>query len=255
VSYTTTAGFVYSPSWLPRFRMSVDYYNLDMTNVISSINGANSQILAQCQASNNTSPVCSSIIRSTPTAFPTYVTNYSANLAQVYTHGIDFEASYNFMLGDVIKDAPGRFDLRLLYSYQPVLNSVNNPGAPTIQLAGVAGMSADRVTTDVTYRVGPVSIDYEMRWLSSQNLSGTPLLVYAGPPLPAIFYHDINLTYRFHTLGHDGQVFFVVDNLLNQYPRISPSTSFSAIPGFGSPYVTGDDPIGRYFTLGFRAQY
>ena len=261
VSYTTTAGFVYSPSWLPRFRMSLDYYNMNMTNVITSTNGSNSAIIGQCDASGGTSPVCAAIVRPFPISnttaanFPTYITNYSINAATAYTHGIDIEASYNFMLADVIKNAPGRFDLRLLEAYQPVLILQNYPGAPLTSLIGVAGASASRLTTTADYQIGPFSLEWEMRYLSSQNRGGSITTVYAQPPLPGIFYHDLNATYRFKADGHDMQLYVVVDNLLNQPARVSPLTNFTGNPGGNSANILGDDPIGRYFTLGFRAQY
>jgi outer membrane receptor protein involved in Fe transport len=79
--------------------------------------------------------------------------------------------------------------------------------------------------------------------------------IYAGPDLPAIWYHDLNLTYRFKAAGRDLQAYLIVTNLFNQQPRISPSTTFAGIPGFGSPYVLGDDPVGRYYTVGMRMKY
>jgi len=261
VSYTTTIGAVYSPSWWPRFRASIDYYNINISNAIGSINGASPTVLAQCEASDGSSPICASIVRPLPFSnrtsanFPTQVYNLSQNIAEVYTHGVDVEASYNFGLGEIVKNAPGRFEWRLLYSYQPVLNSVAYPGAALTQLAGVAGASSSRVTNALNYTVGPFSVDWQMRYESAQRRSGTPLQVYADPDLPGIFYHDLNLTYRLRTGRIAGQVFFTVNNLTDQQPRISPSAMFTATPGFGSPAVLGDDLIGRRFTLGFRVQY
>jgi outer membrane receptor protein involved in Fe transport len=261
VSYTTTIGAVYSPSWWPRFRASIDYYNINISNAIGSINGASATVLAQCEASGGTSPLCASIVRPLPFSnrttanFPTTVYNLSQNIAELYTHGVDVEASYNFRLEEVVKQAPGRFELRLLYSYQPVLNSVSFPGSPLTQLAGVAGASSSRLSSTVNYSVGPVSLDWQMRYSSAQRRSGTPVQVYADPDLPGIFYHDLNVAYRLRTGKVAGQLFFTVNNLTDQQPRISPSAMFTATPGFGNPTSLGDDMIGRRFTLGFRVQY
>ena len=261
VANTTTAGIVYSPSWLSRFKISADYYNITMNNAIGSVNGASAAVLAQCDASGGTSPLCSSIVRpisatsTSPLNYPSQVYNLSQNIGQLYTHGVEAEASYNFQLSEILKSLPGRFDLRALYDYQPVLNTVAYPGAQVTQLAGVAGLSSSRVTTFVDYRVGPVSLSWEMRYLSGQRRSGTPLAIYSGSDLPAIFYHDVNATYRFRAANHDGQLFIVVDNLLDQQPRISPSANFTGTPGFGTAAVGGDDLLGRYFTVGLRVSY
>jgi outer membrane receptor protein involved in Fe transport len=63
------------------------------------------------------------------------------------------------------------------------------------------------------------------------------------------------MSYRFGPGQHELQTFLTVNNLFNQQPRISPSTTFTGIPGFGSPVVTGDDVLGRYFTVGIRWRY
>lgn len=253
VSYTTTVGFVYSPS--PHFNMSVDYYNINMTNAISTINGSDPIIIAQCQASGGTSPLCGYTVRPTPTSYPTLILNLPANLAKDWTRGFDLDTSYNFMAQELIKGAPGRFDLRLLYSYQPVLNSINEPGATVQKAAGVAGVSADRVAANINYRAGPVSLFWQTRWESSQALSGSSLVYYAGGPLPSIFYHDASLTYDMSMGGYEMRWYFVVDNLLNQAPRIAPSPRFVGAPGAAQPAVPGDDEIGRFFTLGVRMSF
>jgi outer membrane receptor protein involved in Fe transport len=261
VARTSTAGVVYTPSWLPRFSVSFDYYNIVIANAIGAINGANTAILQECENSGGTSPLCATIVRplpfsnTTPANFPTLVYNVNQNIAQTYTHGFDVEAHYDTDLSDFAASLPGHLDLRLLYSYQPVLKSRSYPTSQLTNAAGAAGLSATRVSGTVGYDVGPVSIDWQIRYLSSQNRSGNPLQIYADPELPAIWYHDINVSYRFKAAGHDMTAFFIVNNLLDQQPRISPSTTFAGIPGFGTPYVAGDDPMGRYYTAGLRMKF
>ncbi len=261
VARTSTAGVIYTPAWIPRFSVSFDYYNIVLNNAIGAINGANTAILQECENSGGTSPLCATIVRPLPFSdhsaanFPTLVYNLNQNIAQTYTHGFDVEARTDVVLSDVNASVPGHVDLRLLYSHQPVLKSRSYPTSQLTNAAGVAGLSADRVTGTVGYELGPVSVLWQARYLSKQNRSGNPLQVYADPALPAIWYHDLNITYRFKAAGHDLQAFLIVNNLFDQAPRISPSTTFTGIPGFGSPYVTGDDPIGRYYTVGLRMRY
>ncbi|THD70981.1 TonB-dependent receptor [Phenylobacterium sp.] len=261
VGRTSTAGVVYTPSWIPRFSLSFDYYNIVIANAIGSINGSNTAILQECEASGGTSPVCATIVRPLPFSdhsaanFPTLVYNLNQNIAQTYTHGFDVEARTDRTLSDVISGVPGHLDLRLLWSHQPVLKSRTYPTSQLTEAAGVAGLSADRVTGTVGYELGPFSTLWQVRYLSSQALSGNPLQIYAGPDLPAIWYHDLNFTYRFKAAGRDLQGFVIINNLFDQQPRISPSTTFAGIPGFGTPYVAGDDPVGRYYTVGLRMKY
>jgi iron complex outermembrane receptor protein len=261
IARTSTAGVVYTPSWIQRFSLSFDYYNIVIANAIGSINGSNTAILQECENSGGTSPVCSTIIRPLPFSdhsaanFPTLVYNLNQNISQTYTHGFDVEARTDRDLSDLFSALPGHVDLRLLWSHQPVLKSRTYPTAQLTNAAGVAGLSADRVTGTVGYELGPFSALWQARYLSSQARSGNPIQIYADPDLPAIWYHDLNLTYRFKTAGHDLQAYVIVTNLFDQQPRISPSTTFAGIPGFGSPYVLGDDPVGRYYTVGLRMKY
>jgi outer membrane receptor protein involved in Fe transport len=210
--------------------------------------------------------LCAAIVRPLPFSnttsanFPTLVYNENLNIAQNYTSGVDVESSYNFDLAEIHKSLPGHVDLRLLLTYQPVLDSRAYAGSVLVNGAGVAGVpgtagvSSTRITSTVDYRIGPVTLDWEMRYLSQLALSGNPQVVYAGPDLPAIFYHDVSLTYAFKAQGHQMEAFFIVDNLLDQQPRISPATS-STTPGGGLPAVVGDDVTGRYYTAGLRFKF
>lgn len=261
VARTTTVGLIYSPSWLPRFKASVDYYNIDIANAIGTINGSSTAVLQECETSGGTSPLCASIVRPLPFSnhtaanFPTFVYNQNLNIATTYTHGVDVEASYNFPLQDVVKGTPGSLDLRLLYSYQPVLASKAYPTAQLTNAAGVAGLSDNRASLTLDYKLGGADLTWQTRYYSSQHRSGNPLQIYGDPDLPAIFYHDVTLSYGFRAAGHSVQAFLSVTNLFDQAPRVSPSTTFTGIPGFGTPSVNGDDIVGRYYTTGLRFRF
>jgi len=82
-----------------------------------------------------------------------------------------------------------------------------------------------------------------------------PGQVFANPPLPSYTTSDLNLGYRLTMEGHVFNLFLNIQNLFDAKPRLSPSITFSGIPGFGNPVNAGDDGIGRYFTTGFRFRY
>ncbi|MDB5460069.1 MAG: TonB-dependent receptor [Caulobacteraceae bacterium] len=260
VARTTTVGFVYSPSVIPRLRMSLDYYNINIANALSSVNGGSAAVLQECANSGGASPVCAAAVRATPTSFPTYVTNYTINAAQTYTHGVDVEASYNFDMATVNRALPGHVDLRMLFAYQPEMKTRAYPNAVLVESAGVAGnggtvgFSKERASIDTGYRLGPVTLNWQVRYYSGLALSGNPTQFYAAPDLPGIFYHDLGLNYAFKAAGRSVQAFLAVDNLLDQAPRIWPGTSIAA-PGAANPSVAGDDMVGRYYTVGLRFKY
>jgi iron complex outermembrane receptor protein len=268
VSLTTTAGVIYSPSWFPRFRVSVDYYNIDISNAITALAGNNASLLTECQ-STPTAPLCTLLIvrGNGANAFPTVVNSESFNAAKTSTDGVDVEASYNLPLSDVYQPLRGNLTTRLLYSYQPTLEVQNFAGAPVANAAGTAGiggtpgsagaagLASSRVTLFLTYNLGPVTASWESRYYSAENRSGTPGQYFVQGALPAYSLSDLSLDYRFKVDGHAFDTFFNVQNLFNTPPRISPNLVFSGIPGFGSPVLPGDDGIGRYFTAGLKFQY
>lgn len=258
VARTYTAGFLYTPSWLPRLAVSWDYFDISIDNAISTINGASASILQECETSGGTSPVCAAIIRPLPFSdrtaanFPTAVLNANLNVAETYTRGFDFEASYNFDLARIASKLPGSVDLRLLYTYQPELKTRTFASSPLLNFAGAVGLSKSRVTSFVSYKNQGFSADAQVRYYSKQARSEDPSLVFADPPLPSVFYTDLGLSQRLKFGEREFELFFNVSNLFDKDPRVSPSTTRVGIPGTGNPAVNGDDIVGRYYTLGLR---
>jgi outer membrane receptor protein involved in Fe transport len=259
-SLTTTAGVVWSPSRLPRFRVSVDYYNITMDNAIVTLAGNNATLLQQC-AAQPAAPLCTQLIvrGNGQSAFPTAVYSEPFNVAKSWTNGVDVEASYSVPLEEWAKALRGDMRFRLLYSYQPTLDSINFAGAPTVNSAGTvgstgAGVASNRVTLAANYALGPLTVDWQTRW-SSALARGVPGQYFAQGPLPAYSVSDLNLNYHVRTGGHMLDLFFNVQNLFDAQPRVAPSITFSGIPGFGSSAFAGDDLIGRYFTAGLKFRY
>jgi outer membrane receptor protein involved in Fe transport len=262
VAHTITAGVVYSPSWFPRFRMSVDYYDISIDNAITTLAGNNATVLSQCESTQWAASLCGQLIQrplgfsnTTAANFPTTVYSEPFNIAKNWTRGVDIEASYNFALADLYKPLKGDMNLRLLYSYQPVLNTQNFATAPAVKVAGVAGLASDRLTFLANYAVGPFTIDWQTRYSGPEARTGTPGQFFANPPLPSYTTSDVNLSYKLSVDRHVFTVFFNVQNLFDAQPRIAPSIVFSGIPGFGNPGVAGDDLIGRYFITGLRFRF
>ena len=258
VARTYTAGFLYTPSWLPRFAVSWDYFDISIKNAIGTINGASASIVKECEDSGGASAVCASIMRPLPFSntttanFPTAVLNSNLNVAETNTHGFDLEASYNFDLANVASSLPGTVDLRLLYTYQPELNTRTFESSPLLNLAGAVGLSKSRVTSFVSYKNNGFNANAQVRYYSKQARSEDPSLVFADPPLPSTFYTDIGVSQEFTFDRRKGEVFFNVGNLFDKDPRVSPSTTRVGIPGTGNPAVNGDDVVGRYYTVGLR---
>ena len=58
VANTLTGGVVFTPSFLPNFSLSVDYYRIKIDNAISNVTGNNATVARICVDSAGTSPLC-----------------------------------------------------------------------------------------------------------------------------------------------------------------------------------------------------
>ncbi|MDB5459993.1 MAG: TonB-dependent receptor [Caulobacteraceae bacterium] len=261
VADTVTVGAVYSPSWFPGFRMSVDYYDINITGVIGTALGMGANVtataLAVCEASGGTSSYCSVIQRPLPFSnhsaanVPTLILNQSINQSSQLTRGIDLEASYAFDMAAIHRNLPGRTDTRLLINYAPDQIAIAYPDAPPINAAG-NGVAATRLTGLVNYSLGPFRASWQSTWSSAHHRgSGSGAQFYADPEFPPLISHDLNLSYRFKTSdGRNLQTFLAINNLFNAQPQFTPST---ASPG--STISPAGDVRGRYFTAGVRFGY
>ncbi|HET7085497.1 MAG TPA: TonB-dependent receptor [Rhizomicrobium sp.] len=255
VARTYTAGLVFTPSFLPNFTASVDYYDIVLKNAISSVNGTATSVQQVCINSNGTSPFCSLYIRPIPWGapgyntsanFPSFVLSENLNTAFNKIEGLDVEADYHFDLADIEESLPGSMSLRLLANIQPVNESLQYVGAPLTFLPYNKG----RVTGFVSYTVGSWSIDLENRWYGNYTRMTNIGQVYVNPRVPTRDYLDVTVNKEF---GDGLTGYFSVQNVGNVQPPIAPTLGI--VPGlfFLGASPRQYDPVGRYFTIGFRA--
>ncbi|HTI66278.1 MAG TPA: TonB-dependent receptor [Caulobacteraceae bacterium] len=258
---TWTIGAVYSPSWFRGFRMSADFYNIDVTDVIGTALGvgANAVTIAlqRCEDSGGTSAYCKIFPRPLPFSdhslanAPTMIVNQGINQSEQYNRGIDVEASYGFDMAGIHKSLPGRADLRVLLNYAPDQVIVAFPGEPGVNAAG-NGISSTRLSFMANYNLGPLRASWQTTWSGSHGRgSGAAAQYFAEPDYPPIVLHDLNLSYRFKTsAGRSLQAFLAVNNVFNAKPQFTPSAGSP-----GQTITVFGDVRGRYFTTGVRYGY
>jgi iron complex outermembrane receptor protein len=256
IARTYTAGFLLTPSWVRGFALSVDYFSIRIDNAIGTLTGTDASVLQECEQSQGASPVCALIVRPLPFSnrtaanVPTLIYNRNLNVAETYTRGFDLEASYKTDLAGL--SIPGRLDLRLLYTYQPILKTRAFSTSTLFNFAGAPGLSKSRATGFISYETGGSEVDLQLRYYSAQKRSENPTLVFTDPPLPSAFYADFGFRQKIRAGNRSAEFFLNVNNLFDRAPRISPSTTRGGTPGTGNPAVNGDDLLGRAFTAGVR---
>jgi iron complex outermembrane receptor protein len=261
IGNTRTIGFVYQPSWLPRFSMSVDAYRIVIDNAVVEVKGDSAAIQQSCYASGGSSPYCTLQSRplgytnTSPANAVTEWFQYNLNISSADTYGADFEVNY---AGQVFGR---RYSLRGFATWQP--HSIyTQPATDTIDMGGTAygptPLIADpslRVTgTESLEATDKFRIDLVERYRNALRLSGDSALHVACCTVAPVAYTDINLTYKVSKAFGQSQVFFNIQNVFNQNPPPSAPPG-NTTPGAMGGWAIGDDPIGRYFTLGIRFKH
>lgn len=256
---TFTAGVVLKPQGgvLGRFRASVDWYDINIKDAISTLGQQN--ILTRCSQHDAVS--CSLIVRNGD-GFATDVTDVLQNVNRLITRGIDFEVDYRQPL-----ETLGSLDFRILANYvkdfitvdavgpvqragQTGLRGGTPPGLPDWQVDGLVAWNYHRFTLSTHIKwinkgfynaafIGPDQPGYDITSGISTSTNSVPSRTYV----------DLMAQYRlpFGT-GHDMTTFIGVDNVFNTTPPLNPGS-----------HGTGNDilfsPLGTTFKFGVRINY
>jgi outer membrane receptor protein involved in Fe transport len=256
-SRTYTGGVVLTPSFIPGLTMSVDYYQIKLKNAIVNISGSDQTIANLCIASGGSSPFCTLYVRpfpytnTTPANYPTLLKSQKLNAAFNVTEGQDYEIDYSFDTADVMDSLAGIVNLRALLNVAPVNTTSSFQGAPlkyTNQPKGHATLFAD-------YTLGNWSVDAQWHWFSGGTniqVYGPGQTFYAQPYYTSFSTMDFTLTKQItFDNGTAVSAYFNVQNAFDSIPPYTVGSSGNPGSIFGG-IPTGEDVMGRYFTIGIR---
>ncbi|WP_404477639.1 TonB-dependent receptor plug domain-containing protein [Novosphingobium sp. BL-52-GroH] len=245
---TKIVGLVYQPSWLPGFGLSIDAYDIKITDaIVASTAVTNVQL---CEASGGTGPECALVLRPLPFSdrsaanFPTLVLSQPLNLADIHQRGLDIEVGYRF------DGLGGKFDVRGFANYVPTLDQQQSPTQPVRHYAGYLYNAKLRGSISATYSSDAFSLNVQERFTGSYKMPAFEgASVYADHgKAPNQGYTDVTLT--FYTMERKGEFFI---NALNAFNVKPPLLNASAVPDLSYPTVKQTyDVTGRYLTAGFR---
>lgn len=132
IAKTTEFGVVLSPTFVPGFQASVDWYKIDIRNAIQI--PTTQTVINRCFQGDTV--LCSNVQRTN--GIVTLVVQSPANVLSQKTEGIDFEVSYRLPLSSVAGNLPGTLSLRALGTYVISLKTINADGS-IVEGAGVNG--------------------------------------------------------------------------------------------------------------------
>jgi outer membrane receptor protein involved in Fe transport len=262
---TTTLGFVIRPT--PSFSLSVDGYDIKISDAIINASGRGPAAQQACNDSRGTSFYCTLIERpvswaeanANRTQANTITKYYSrpVNAAVQKSWGIDTEANWNTQIRGHL------FTLRGLLTYQP--HAILDVADQRQDFAGVdfsnnnQGGAVWRATAFARYGVNErFFIDWSTRYRSALHHNSTATeVVGRGDPnhIPSVMFSNLNLSYNLGgSFWQQATVYLNVQNVADQTPPPTAGAGPPARPGNFGGWAPGDDPIGRYFTLGLRAR-
>ncbi|WP_414902388.1 TonB-dependent receptor plug domain-containing protein [Sphingomonas flavalba] len=238
---TLSVGIGYRPDWLPGLALSVDYYDIKIKQAIVSLPAQN--LIDGC---NGASPgLCQYITRSPTTNLITEVLTPGINFSRERATGIDVEANYRTRVG------AGTLDLSALANH--VRRRTVDTGFRVYEYAGTMSENTAvpkwRGVVNLSYRQGGTTLNLRERFISAGKY--TKEVTVKDNHVKAAYYTDLTLTQDFHDFTGKPSLFFAVDNLFNQAPRVSPlilGPVHINVGTNGSLY----DVLGRTFRVGLR---
>jgi len=173
---STDFGFVYNPSFLPRFNFSVDYFRVEINEAIGSAStgsGKGQNIIDQCYAGQ--SQYCSALIRGGPVVSGVskilYVNQTNFNLASQKVDGIDISANYRTPVSNIVHGVGGDLSFRVLATntfHDTTISGI--PGDIPIDTSGTNagnGPASWRVFSTVAYEHNGLSATLIGRGISA----------------------------------------------------------------------------------------
>jgi len=245
---TFTAGIVVEPAGIPRFRASLDYFNIKLSDAITSL--ASGTIGTLCTLGEQ--QFCNYITFAGAT--PVAVNAPQLNLAKQQTNGLDGVLNYTLPLGS------GSSSLNLSLSGTYVFHSYIDTGAvgsTRIDRAGENGQGNTgavptfRGNGSLTYRDDLFSLTGQLQYISKGKIDNTyntaPALTINDNHVPAVVYVNtyatIKVTDRIQLTGS-------IQNLFDKDPPPAPYTIYLT-PVNGIYY----DKIGRAFQAGVNLKF
>ncbi len=261
---TTSVGVVLQPRFLPGFTVSLDYYDINIQDAITTLTAQ--QVVTTC-AQGDTA-LCSDIVRNASGVI-SQVNVTPINFASQVARGLDIEAGYRRSLETIAPFLKGNFSVRLMATHflentintgvSPAVNNVGDNSEGTS--SGTLSLPHWRYLATAAWDKGPVAVTFTARGVSDGVYNSTYVQCSSNCPtstanhmtiednfIPGALYFDATLNYK---LPHGIEAFLAVDNLANTAPvQVAYGPSVGAAPLSINPVLY--DTLGRVFRMGLR---
>ena len=217
---TLTVGFVASPDFIEGLTFSVDYFDIEIEDVISAFGGGANNVITTCYTDTELggagSPFCNAITRGGD-GLITEVSVTSQNVASLTLNGFDVNAQYSYDLGEYGDVA---FDFVATITDESTL--VPFAGGTPITCAGEYGADCGTPLPEYKHRMTALwakgDFSAQLLWRHiGDSVDDGGLGVVATDELDSFDYFDVSGSYQVNdTLTLTGGI----DNLFDERPPI-----------------------------------
>ena len=245
---TTVVGLVYQPRWAEGLRMSIDQYEIDISDSIATL-GAQ-RVVDECYYSG---VLCEFVLRDDLGVLSRVISPY-LNLDLARVSGVDVEIGYQRDV-DFLARQDESLSIRFFGGHLAERTSTVVGGAPA-EFAGTRGYPDRTANVSLDYRVAAWSVQLQERYLDEVLLNRTWVegIDVDDNTIPSRAWTNLVLGYG-RDMGSAGnwRVSLSVQNLFDKDPPIIPS---SADTRFGAQSTDNTyDEWGRRYQLGFDMEF
>ncbi|MBQ4847989.1 TonB-dependent receptor [Pseudoalteromonas sp. MMG005] len=244
---TITAGLVYEPLWLQGISMTLDYYDIAISNAIGSVD--NQFIVDSCidstgQLKNQDTAVCQSANVQVSNGKATF-NNQLQNIGQETTRGLDLNLLYKFEAMGYHWSAG--LDTSFLHE-RVVTNAGETIDYTGLITSGSGGYADIKSNLSLALKADDWYANYKVRYISGMDSyaclsESSPCY---APRTPSVMYHDISGSYF---INDSIKISAGINNLFDKQPPYYTGNNDSNT----DPYTY--DTLGRYFYAGVNVKF
>ncbi len=236
---TVTYGFIFQPRFLQGFSLTVDYWDVEITEAIDAVSAQD--IVDNCvDLSSIANQFCGLVERNQDPTSPqfggfTFLRQSEINFASIEASGIDFSANYVFDLGE------NTFSARLVGSKQEKLDFFTDPNDSSFVDPELGEIQRPEWSGNLSlgWERGPFQLGLQTTYIDEQGLTGVEIETYENIYGPAGIADSLLIFDAFGSYEASDSLSFYggVNNIADEEP-------------FSTESAWPVGPRGRFFFVG-----